>query len=286
MIELKNVSYVYSNDSPFETKALNGISLKIEDGGFYGLIGHTGSGKTTLVQLIAGLVKPSSGEILIDGVNIADKKIKMRDIPQRIGLVFQYPEYQLFEETVFDDVAFGPRNMGCSEEEVKRRVTDALQTVGIKEKYYKVSPFDLSGGQKRRVAIAGTISMEPSVLILDEPAAGLDPRGRENILIEISKLQRDRKITVILVSHSMEDIAKTAEKVIVLNKGKLETVSETRKVFANGEKLGEMGLSIPEISRVILGLRSRGINIKSDVLTVEEAAEEIIKIASEKGLIK
>ena len=218
MIELKNVSYVYSDDSPFETKALNNISLKIEDGGFYGLIGHTGSGKTTLVQLIAGLVKPSSGEILIDGVNIADKKIKMRDIPQRIGLVFQYPEYQLFEETVFDDVAFGPRNMGCGEEEVKRRVTDALQTVGIKEKYYKVSPFDLSGGQKRRVAIAGTISMEPSVLILDEPAAGLDPRGRESILSEISKLQKDRKITVILVSHSMEDVAKYCDRLCVLHK--------------------------------------------------------------------
>lgn len=286
MIELKHVNYVYSDDGPFETKALNDISLKIEDGGFYGLIGHTGSGKTTLVQLIAGLVKPSSGEILIDGVNIAGKNVKMRDIPQRIGLVFQYPEYQLFEETVFDDVAFGPRNMGCSEDEVRRRVTEALETVGIKEKYFKASPFELSGGQKRRVAIAGTISMEPSVLILDEPAAGLDPHGRESILSKITKLQKDRKITVILVSHSMEDIARTAENVIVLNKGKLEMLGSVREVFAKGERLSEMGLSIPEISSVILGLRSRGIDIKEDILTVDEAAEEIIKLAARKGLIK
>ncbi|MBO4898124.1 MAG: energy-coupling factor transporter ATPase [Clostridia bacterium] len=286
MIELRNVSFIYSDDGPFETKALNDISLKIEDNGFYGLIGHTGSGKTTLVQLIAGLVKPSSGEILIDGVNIAEKKFKMRDMPQRIGLVFQYPEYQLFEETVFDDVAFGPRNMGCDEAEVRRRVTEALQTVGIKEKYYKASPFELSGGQKRRVAIAGTISMEPPVLILDEPAAGLDPHGRESILQKITKLQKDRKITVILVSHSMEDIARTAEKVIVLNKGKLEMLGTTREVFAKGERLSEMGLSIPEISRVVLGLRERGINIREDVLTVDEAAEEILKLAAEKGLIK
>lgn len=286
MIELKHVNYVYSDDGPFETKALNDISLIIEDGGFYGLIGHTGSGKTTLVQLIAGLVKPSSGEILIDGVNIAGKNAKMRDIPQRIGLVFQYPEYQLFEETVFDDVAFGPRNMGCSEDEVRRRVTEALETVGIKEKYFKASPFELSGGQKRRVAIAGTISMEPSVLILDEPAAGLDPHGRESILSKITKLQKDRKITVILVSHSMEDIARTAENVIVLNKGKLEMLGSVREVFAKGERLSEMGLSIPEISSVILGLRSRGIDIKEDILTVDEAAEEIIKLAARKGLIK
>ena len=286
MIELKNVSFVYSDDAPFETKALNDISLKIEDNGFYGLIGHTGSGKTTLVQLIAGLIKPSSGEILIDGVNIADKKFKMRDMPQRIGLVFQYPEYQLFEETVFDDVAFGPRNMGCDEAEVKRRVTEALETVGIKEKYFKSSPFELSGGQKRRVAIAGTIAMEPPVLILDEPAAGLDPHGRESILKKITKLQKDRKITVILVSHSMEDIARTAEKVIVLNRGKLEMLGTTREVFAKGERLSEMGLSIPEISRVVLGLRALGVDIKEDILTVDEAAEEIIKLAAEKGLIK
>ena len=188
MIELKNVSCIYSENGPFETTAVENISLKIEKGRFYGLIGHTGSGKTTLVQLISGLLKPTSGEILIDGVNIADKKIKTKDVTGKVGLVFQYPEYQLFEETVFEDVAFGPRNLGFDEEEVKEKVVSALKTVGLSEKHYKKSPFELSGGQKRRVAIAGVLSMEPDVLILDEPTAGLDPKGRDDILEEIKKL--------------------------------------------------------------------------------------------------
>jgi len=278
MIKLKNVSCVYSENGPFETTAVSDISLEIEKGKFYGLIGHTGSGKTTLVQLISGLVKPTEGEIILNGVNIADKKIKTKDVAGKVGLVFQYPEYQLFEETVFDDVAFGPRNLGFSEEEVREKVVNALKTVGISEKHYKKSPFELSGGQKRRVAIAGVLSMEPEVLILDEPTAGLDPKGRDDILMEIKKLHEEKGITVILVSHSMEDVAKTCEKVIVINEGKISMCGDTREIFSNSEKLSEMGLSVPQISRVLMALREKGINIPEDILTVEEAAGAIISL--------
>ncbi len=278
MIELKNVSCIYSENGPFETVAVRDISLKIEKGGFYGLIGHTGSGKTTLVQLMSGLLKPTSGEIWLDGVNIADKKIKTKDVVGKTGLVFQYPEYQLFEETVFDDVAFGPRNMGLSEEEVKKRVISALDAVGIAEKTYKKSPFELSGGQKRRVAIAGVLSMEPEVLILDEPTAGLDPGGRDDILGEISKLHKEKGITVILVSHSMEDVAKVCEKVIVINGGQIEMCSSTGEVFTQSEKLSEMGLSIPQISKIVSSLRGKGINLPDNILTVDDAEKAIISL--------
>ncbi len=278
MIELKNVSCIYSENGPFETVAVRDISLKIEKGGFYGLIGHTGSGKTTLVQLISGLLKPTSGEIWIDGVNIADKKIKTKDIVGKTGLVFQYPEYQLFEETVFDDVAFGPRNMGLCEEEVKKRVISALDAVGIGEKTYKKSPFELSGGQKRRVAIAGILSMEPEVLILDEPTAGLDPGGRDDIFGEISKLHKEKGITVILVSHSMEDVAKVCEKVIVINGGQIEMCASTGEVFAASEKLSQMGLSIPQISKIISSLREKGIKLPDNILTVDDAEKAIISL--------
>lgn len=278
MIELKNVSCIYSENGPFETVAVRDISLKIEKGGFYGLIGHTGSGKTTLVQLMSGLLKPTSGEIWLDGVNIADKKIKTKDVVGKTGLVFQYPEYQLFEETVFDDVAFGPRNMGLSEEEVKKRVISALDAVGIAEKTYKKSPFELSGGQKRRVAIAGVLSMEPEVLILDEPTAGLDPGGRDDILGEISKLHKEKGITVILVSHSMEDVAKVCEKVIVINGGQIEMCSSTGEVFSESERLSEMGLSIPQISKIVSSLRQKGINLPDNILTVDDAEKAIISL--------
>jgi len=278
MIELKNVSCVYSQNGPFETIALNDISLKIETGSFYGLIGHTGSGKTTLVQLISGLIKPTSGEILIDGVNIADKKIKTKDVVKKTGLVFQYPEYQLFEETVFDDVAFGPRNLGFGEEEVKEKVKNALETVGISEKHYHKSPFDLSGGQKRRVAIAGILSMEPEILILDEPTAGLDPKGRDDILREIKKIHEEKGITVILVSHSMEDVAKTCEKVIVMNGGKAELQGSVKEVFSKSDILAEFGLSTPQISKVIKKLRESGIDIPQDIFTVSEASKAIISL--------
>lgn len=278
MIELKNVSCVYSENGPFETVAVKDISLKIEKGTFYGLIGHTGSGKTTLVQLMAGLLKPTSGEIWLGGVNIADKKIKTKDVAGKTGLVFQYPEYQLFEETVFEDVAFGPRNLGFSEDVVKERVINALNAVGVSEKYYDKSPFELSGGQKRRVAIAGILSMEPEVLILDEPTAGLDPKGRDDILGEISKLQREKGITVILVSHSMEDVAKVCDRVIVINGGKIEMEGKTKEVFSHGEKLSKMGLSIPQISNIVNELRKRGLNIPADILTVDDAEKAIISL--------
>lgn len=278
MIELKNVSCVYSENGPFETVAVKNISLEIEKGVFYGLIGHTGSGKTTLVQLMSGLIKPTDGEILLDGINIADKKIKTKDVAGKVGLVFQYPEYQLFEETVFEDVAFGPRNLGFSEEEVEKKVKIALDAVGISEKYYKKSPFELSGGQKRRVAIAGILSMEPEVLILDEPTAGLDPKGRDDILNEIKKLHKEKGITVILVSHSMEDVAKTCEKVIVINEGEIAMYGNTKDVFAKSEILSGMGLAIPQISRVMLTLREKGINMPEDIFTVDEAARAIISM--------
>ncbi len=278
MIELKNVSCVYSENGPFETVAVKDISLKIEKGTFYGLIGHTGSGKTTLVQLMAGLLKPTSGEIWLGGVNIADKKIKTKDVAGKTGLVFQYPEYQLFEETVFEDVAFGPRNLGFPEDVVKERVINALNAVGVSEKYYNKSPFELSGGQKRRVAIAGILSMEPEVLILDEPTAGLDPKGRDDILGEISKLQREKGITVILVSHSMEDVAKVCDRVIVINGGKIEMEGKTKEVFSHGEKLSQMGLSIPQISSIVNELRKRGLNLPADILTVDDAEKAIISL--------
>ncbi len=284
MIEFKNVSYVYSESGPFESTALDNVSLKIEDGVFYALIGHTGSGKTTLVQLISGLLKPIAGEILVDGVNIADKKIKMRDIPKKIGVVFQYPEYQFFEETVYKDIAFGPRNMGLGEDEIKKRVLSAVRAVGLSEDILESSPFELSGGQKRRVAIAGTISMEPDVLILDEPTAGLDPGGRDDILNEIKKLHSEKKITVILVSHSMEDVAKTAERVIAVNRGRLAMEAPVREVFSRGEELRKMGLSVPCISRVADRLRKAGVNIRGDIFTVDEAVAEIVSLAGGKTL--
>ena len=280
MIEFKNVSYVYSESGPFESTALDNVSLKIEDGVFYALIGHTGSGKTTLVQLISGLLKPIAGEILMD----ADKKIKMRDIPKKIGVVFQYPEYQFFEETVYKDIAFGPRNMGLGEDEIKKRVLSAVRAVGLSEDILESSPFELSGGQKRRVAIAGTISMEPDVLILDEPTAGLDPGGRDDILNEIKKLHSEKKITVILVSHSMEDVAKTAERVIAVNRGRLAMEAPVREVFSRGEELRKMGLSVPCISRVADRLRKAGVNIRGDIFTVDEAVAEIVSLAGGKTL--
>ena len=278
MIELKNVSCVYSQNGPFETIALNDISLKIEKGSFYGLIGHTGSGKTTLVQLISGLIKPTSGEIFIDGINIADKKIKTKDVVRKTGLVFQYPEYQLFEETVFDDVAFGPRNLGFSEAEVKEKVENSLKTVGISEKYYKKSPFDLSGGQKRRVAIAGILSMEPEILILDEPTAGLDPKGRDDILNEIKRIHEEKGITVILVSHSMEDVAKTCDKVIVMNGGSVMLQGSVKEVFSKSTQIADYGLGVPQISKVTGKLRERGIDIPEDIFTVPEASKAIISL--------
>ena len=277
MIELKNVSYTYSPDSPFEATAVKDVSLTIENGKFYGLIGHTGSGKTTLVQLMMGLLKPTQGYILIDGVSVTEKSMKTRDIARKIGLVFQYPEYQLFEETVFDDVAFGPKNLGFSESEIKNRVESALTLVGIGKELYSVSPFELSGGQKRRVAIAGTIAMEPGTLILDEPTAGLDPLGRDDILNEIKKLHDERNTTVVLVSHSMEDVAKVAEDVIVMNHGTPAFCGSVGDVFSRSQELIKMGLSVPQISLVMNSLREKGFDIDKNIFTVEKAFDVIMK---------
>lgn len=278
MIEIKNVGYSYSDGEPFEKTALENINLNIKDGVFYSLIGHTGSGKTTLIQLMSGLLKPSCGEILIDGVNICGKKVKIRDITKKIGVVFQYPEYQLFEETVFEDVAFGPKNLGCSREETEERAKRALELVGIGEETYQKSPFELSGGQKRRVAIAGTLSLEPDILILDEPTAGLDPEGRDEILGRIKKLHEEKNLTVIMVSHSMEDVARLAERVIVMNRGTIVTEGTVNEVFSESERLTKIGLEVPQISRVMMILRENKINIKRDIYTVEDAAECISQL--------
>ena len=278
MIELKNVRYVYSPDEPSCRAALENVTLTVEDGAFYALIGHTGSGKTTLVQLMSGLLKPTGGEIYIDGVNICDKKVKTRDITRKIGVVFQYPEYQLFEDTVFSDVAFGPKNLGCGEEETRERVKNALDTVGISEELYEKSPFELSGGQKRRVAIAGTIAMEPKILVLDEPTAGLDPAGRDEILSEIKKLRSERGMTVIMVSHSMEDITRMATNALVMNHGEAALYGTVDEVFSQGETLVSMGLDVPAVTRIFLSLRERGVPVRTDVYTNEQAASEFLRL--------
>lgn len=278
MIEVSGLSYTYSQGGIFEKDALKNVDLKINDGEFCGLIGHTGSGKTTLVQLIAGLIKPTDGKILIDGVDMSDKKARVGMLKGKVGLVFQYPEYQLFEETCFADAAFGPRNMGLGEEEVKRRVTDAFDMVGVDKELYEKSPFDLSGGQKRRVAIAGVLAMEPKILVLDEPVAGLDPAGRDDLLNMLTQLHKAKNITIILVSHSMEDMAKVAGRIIVLSDGRVAMDGTPKEVFARNEQLKDMGLNIPQISRVILRLRKNGVNIRPDIYTVEEARDEILKL--------
>ena len=278
MIRMENVNFVYTPGSPFETAALENVNLHIEKGLFYGLIGHTGSGKSTLVQLMSGLVKPTAGSIFVDGIDTSNKKFKLSDIKGKVGLVFQYPEHQLFEETVIADVSFGPKNLGLSEAEVLYRAKSALEVVGIGEELFNVSPFELSGGQKRRVAIAGVLAMEPDVLILDEPTAGLDPAGRDDILANIVKLHEKKKNTVILVSHNMEDIAATADKIIVMNDSRVAMHGTIKEVFSRSRELSEIGLAIPEISKVILKLREKGINIRNDIYTPAEAAEEIIKI--------
>jgi energy-coupling factor transport system ATP-binding protein len=278
MIRMEDVNYIYTPGGPFETAALEDINITIEKGLFYGLIGHTGSGKSTLVQLMAGLIKPTSGKILVDGYEISNKKAKVSDIKGKVGLVFQYPEHQLFEETVLADVSFGPGNLGLPENEVLERAKSALSVVGIGEDLYNLSPFELSGGQKRRVAIAGVLAMEPELLILDEPTAGLDPAGRDDILKEIKELHSRKKNTVILVSHNMEDIAKTADKLIVMNNSRIAMSGTLEEIFSKSRELFDMGLSIPEISKVILNLIENGIDIRPDIYTVEEAGREILKV--------
>lgn len=270
--------HIYSPGLPFEKKAMDDISLKIEENEFIGLIGHTGSGKSTFIQHLNGLLKPSSGEIIIDGTRVDKSGSNLTDLRKKVGLVFQYPEYQLFEETIERDIAFGPRNLDISEEEVHERVKASMESVGLDYETYKdKSPFELSGGLKRRVAIAGVLAMEPKVLILDEPTAGLDPRGRDEILSEIKNIHENRKMTVILVSHSMEDVAKIAERIIVFDKGKVFLDGEPREIFRNEDKLLGVGLGIPQITSLMRTLKKKGLDINEDAITVEEAKESLKK---------
>ena len=270
ILQVQNLNYIYSAGTPFEHQALQDVSFSVSRGEFIGIIGHTGSGKSTLMQQLNGLLKPTSGTILLDGKDIWSDKKMTRQARFRVGLVFQYPEYQLFEETVYKDIAFGPKNMGLSSEEIDRRVRDAAATVGLTEQQLQVSPFDLSGGQKRRVAIAGVIAMEPEVLILDEPTAGLDPRGREEILKNIEDYRRTHNATVMMVSHSMDDVARLTDRLLVLNGSRLVMDGSPAEVFARAEELVEMGLNIPQVTRVFLELKAMGLDVEP-VYTIDQA---------------
>ncbi len=275
-MKLKKVSYVYSEGDAFEKKALDEISLEIPDGQFIGIIGHTGSGKSTLIQHLNGLLRATSGAIYYDGENIYQEGYDMRTLRSKVGLVFQYPEHQLFEVDVFSDVCFGPKNLGLSKEEVEERAKKALTQVGLDESYYKKSPFELSGGQKRRVAIAGILAMHPQVLILDEPTAGLDPKGRDEILDQVALLQKERKITVILVSHSMEDVARYVDRIIVVNNGKILFDDTPKQVFQHYKELESVGLAAPQVTYVVKALKEKGWDIDTTATTVEEAKEAIL----------
>lgn len=277
-IKIEGLTHIYNPNSPFETKALDNINLEIQSGEFIGLIGHTGSGKSTLTQHLNGLLKPHSGKIFINDVDITDKGIKLGEIRKRVGLVFQYPEHQLFEESVFKDIAFGPTNLGLKEEEVAQRVKEAMELVMLNfDELKDRSPFELSGGQRRRVAIAGVLAMKPEVLILDEPTAGLDPRGRDDILDQIKRFHQEMKNTVILVSHSMEDIAKLVDRIIVMYRGTVALTGTPGQVFQEVDTLESIGLGIPQISYLVKRLKEAGIQLREDIFTVEEAREEILK---------
>lgn len=278
-ITLDHVNYSYSVGSAYEKHALKDVNLTINDGEFIGLIGHTGSGKSTLIQHLNGLMKATSGTIYYNGKDIYDNDFNMRELRNKVGLVFQYPEHQLFETTVIKDVSFGPKNQGLPQLEVDLHSYEALKQVGIQEDLIDCSPFELSGGQKRRVAIAGVLAMRPEVLILDEPTAGLDPAGRDEILDQISKLHKERKITVILVSHSMEDVAKYVDRIIVMNKGEVVYSDVPKKVFANYKVLETIGLAAPQVTYVMNGLREQGIMVDTNATTINEAKEEILKWA-------
>ena len=277
ILQVKNLNYVYSIGTPFEHKALDNVSFSINRGEFIGIIGHTGSGKSTLMQHLNGLLKPSSGEILLDGKDIWSDKNLTRQARFRVGLVFQYPEYQLFEETVYKDIAFGPKNMKLSDEEVDRRVREAAGFVGLTEEQLQVSPFDLSGGQKRRVAIAGVIAMEPEILILDEPTAGLDPSGRAGILANIEAYRKAKNATVMMVSHSMEDVARLTDRLLVMSNSKLAMDGTPDEVFVRAEELVDMGLSIPQVTQVFLHLKKMGLNVEN-VYTIEQAVAALKQI--------
>lgn len=277
-ITIKNLTYTYNAGTAFEKKALDDVSLTIDKGSFVGLIGHTGSGKSTLIQHLNALLKPTSGQVLIDGRDIHSDKSKLKEIRQKVGLVFQYPEHQLFEMTVFQDVAFGPSNMGFSKEDIEERVIAALDIVGIGKDAYEKSPFELSGGQKRRTAIAGVLAMKPEVLILDEPTAGLDPHGRDEILAKIHEMHKKLNITVILVSHSMEDIARLVDSIIVMNNGTIHFSGTPTEVFSHAEELEKIGLAAPSITYLMHALNKNGFDVPQDIYTVDAATEALYKI--------
>lgn len=285
ILETQNLIYKYSVGTPFEKVAIEDINISVEKGEFIGIIGHTGSGKSTLVQHLNGLLKPTSGTILLDGKDIHSDKNFTRQARFKVGLCFQYPEYQLFENTVYEDIAFGPKNMKLSKEEIKERVLRAAEFVGVRNDMLQKSPFDLSGGEKRRVAIAGVMAMQPEILILDEPSAGLDPKGRKVISEMIEQYRKNTGSTVIVVSHSMEDVAESADKVLVMNKGKVEYFASVDEVFSNAEHLVEIGLNVPEITKVFLALKKQGYDVRTDIYSVNEAKAELLRLFKERGVL-
>lgn len=278
-IKIENLTHVYMQNGPFEKKALDDVNIDIKDGEFVALIGHTGSGKSTLIQHMNGLLEATSGKIIVDGDDITKEGVKLSDVRKKVGLVFQYPEYQLFEETIEKDISYGPTNLGLDKDEIHRRVIKSMEMVGLDYEFYKnKSPFDLSGGQKRRVAIAGVVAMEPKILILDEPTAGLDPKGRDDILNQIKILHEKYNMTIILVSHSMEDVAKIAEKVIVMNKGKVALQGTPSEVFKEVDTLEKIGLGVPQVTYLMRELRNKGFNVSDEVYTIEQCKKELLKI--------
>lgn len=281
ILRTENMSHVYSIGTPFEMTAVNGIDFSIDSNDFVGIIGHTGSGKSTFIKHLNGLEKPTSGKVLFCGKDIWDKDFSRRDLRFKVGMVFQYPEYQLFEKTVGEDIAFGPKNMKLSEDEIAERVEKAMEFVGLDKDVINESPFELSGGQKRRVAIAGIMAMQPDILILDEPTAGLDPRGRAEILERIKEYHDTQNKAVLLVSHNMEDVANNANKILVLNHGKIDMYGETDEVFSNAAHLAEIGLDIPQITKIFLNIRNRGYDVSPSVYSVEKACEEIVRLRTE-----
>lgn len=285
ILETQNLTYKYSVGTPFEKVAIEDINISVEKGEFIGIIGHTGSGKSTLVQHLNGLLKPTSGTILLDGRDIHSDKNFTRQARFKVGLCFQYPEYQLFENTVYEDIAFGPKNMKLSKEEIKERVLRAAEFVGVRNDMLQKSPFDLSGGEKRRVAIAGVMAMQPEILILDEPSAGLDPKGRKVISEMIEQYRKNTGSTVIVVSHSMEDVAESADKVLVMNRGKVEYFASVDEVFSNAEHLVEIGLNVPEITKVLLALKKQGYDVRTDIYSVNEAKAELLRLFKERGVL-
>lgn len=285
ILELRDLSYIYGIKTPFEKKAVDNVNLSVEKGEFIGIIGHTGSGKSTLVQMLNGLIKPTSGQVLLDGTDIWEKPKEIRKIRFRVGMVFQYPEYQLFDETVYKDISFGPKNMGKSGEELDRAVREAAEFAGLKKELLDKSPFDLSGGEKRRAAIAGVIAMNPEVLILDEPTAGLDPMGRELLLSQITQYHRERKNTILLVSHSMEDIARVADRIIVMNSSKVEMFDNTKAVFSHGRELEKIGLRVPQITKIMRVLKDKGYNVDDGVLNVDDALMQITALLKKEGKV-